>query len=590
MKASLKVSLRLFKKHITRLLTIIAIVIVSVGFMAGLGEVENKINIAENKFYNSANVSDLYLKSKRQYGFSQNEIRYLENKFGKQNILKSFCYETKIEDSVVRIYNYNLVDASINKLELLEGVMPVENNEVVVERKTSKIKGYNIGNTITINNAEYVVSGIVLNPLILMEMEEPSFLYENEHLSNVVYINSENQFITNDIYVTLNNRELFKSYSKKYKTEIDKLKTEVEQTIGINNVSALSLYENVGLYSMHSYAEKVGLITIIFVVFFLLVTLLVVYSTMSRLLDEERGQIACLKTMGFSDFSIVNKYVLFVFIATLVGGLLAFGVGYGLTSVIYSAFNIQYAMPPFPKTINFFYYALTFAIILVSTVLLTLFTGLKNVKNKPVTLLTPKAPKSGKKVFIEKIPFIWNRLSFKYKSTLRNVFLFKSRFFMTVVSIIGSTVLVLAGMGLLDCALKLGDSESIVTIASALIVFSAVLCLLVIYNITNINVSERNREIATLMVLGYTNYEVTTYIFREIYIMSFIGAILGLPLGLGFIDFVFNLISFGAIADINWYTWVLAPLVTMFFSFLSTMLLYKKIVKTDMNSSLKTLE
>ena len=161
---------------------------------------------------------------------------------------------------------------------------------------------------------------------------------------------------------------------------------------------------------------------------------------------------------------------------------------------------------------------------------------------------------------------------------------------MTVISIIGSTVLVLAGMGLLDCAIKLGDSDSIVTISCALIVFSAVLCLLVIYNITNINVSERNREIATLMVLGYTNKEVTNYIFREIYIMSFIGAILGVPLGLGFIYFVFDLISFGAIQDINWYTWVLAPLVTMFFSFLSTMFLYKKIVKTDMNSSLKILE
>lgn len=590
MKASFKVSLRLFKKHITRLLTIIAIVLVSVGFMAGLGEVENKINIAENNYYKSANVSDLYLKSKRQYGFSQNEIRYLENKFGKDNLLKSFCFEAKMDSDVVRVYNYNLVDATINKLKLLEGEMPTSETEVLVERKTSKIKGYNIGETISINNTNYTVCGIVLNPLILIEVEEPSFLYEDEHLSNVVYINSASPLIANDVYVTLTNRDLFKSYNKKYKTEIEKLKSEVESVIGQDYVSALSLYENVGLYSMHSYAEKVGLITIIFVVFFLLVTLLVVYSTMSRLLDEERGQIACLKTLGFSDYSIVNKYVMFVLVASLIGGLLAFGVGYGLTYIIYSAFNIQYAMPAFPKTINFFYYALTFAIILVSTALLTVCTGLKNVKNKPVTLLTPKAPKSGKKVFIEKIPFIWNNLSFKYKSTLRNVFLFKSRFFMTVVSIIGSTVLVLAGMGLLDCALKLGDSESIVTIAAALIVFSAVLCLLVIYNITNINVSERNREIATLMVLGYTNHEVTTYIFREIYIMSFIGAILGVPLGLGFISFVFDLISFGAIADINWYTWILAPLVTMLFSFLSTMFLYKKIVKTDMNSSLKTLE
>ncbi len=589
MKASLKVSFRLFKKYITRLLTIIAIVIVSVGFMSGLGEVKNKIDIAQNNFYISENISDLYLKSKRQYGFSLNEIRYLNNKFGENNVLKSFSYELKNNNEITRVYSFNIVDAKINKLKLLEGEFPKTENEVVVERKTNTIKSYNIGDVININNINYFVCGIVINPLILIEAEEPSLQFENEHLSNVVYLNST-QFITNDVYITLENRELFKSFNKKYKAEVEKLKQETQQVIGEDNVVILSLYENVGLYSMHSYAEKVGLITIIFVIFFLLVTLLVVYSTMSRLLDEERSQIACLKTMGFSDYGIVNKYVMFVLIATIIGGLLAFGVGYGLTSIIYSAFNMQYIMPPLPKTINFTYYALTFGIITLSTVLLTVATGISMVKNKPITLLTPKAPKSGKKVFIEKISFIWNKLSFKYKSTLRNVFLFKSRFFMTVISIIGSTVLVLAGMGLLDCAIKLGDSDSIVTISCALIVFSAVLCLLVIYNITNINVSERNREIATLMVLGYTNKEVTNYIFREIYIMSFIGAILGVPLGLGFIYFVFDLISFGAIQDINWYTWVLAPLVTMFFSFLSTMFLYKKIVKTDMNSSLKILE
>ena len=116
------------------------------------------------------------------------------------------------------------------------------------------------------------------------------------------------------------------------------------------------------------------------------------------------------------------------------------------------------------------------------------------------------------------------------------------------------------------------------------------LCGLVIYNLTNINVSERNREIATLMVLGYSDSEVSWYIFREIHIMSFIGAVLGVPIGLAFLTFVFHLINFGSIGEINWWTWILAPAVTMLFSVLSTLLLRRKIVKTDMNSSLKILE
>ena len=161
---------------------------------------------------------------------------------------------------------------------------------------------------------------------------------------------------------------------------------------------------------------------------------------------------------------------------------------------------------------------------------------------------------------------------------------------MTVLSVIGATVLVFAGFGLLDCTQNIENGISLVTVSIALIAFSALLCALVIYNITNINVSERNREIATLMVLGYKNNEVTGYIFREIYIMSAIGAILGLPLGILFLQFVFYLIDFGSLSEIHWWTYLIAPIVTMFFSFLSTFFLYRKIVKTDMNASLKILE
>ena len=168
--------------------------------------------------------------------------------------------------------------------------------------------------------------------------------------------------------------------------------------------------------------------------------------------------------------------------------------------------------------------------------------------------------------------------------------LFKSRFLMTVVSVIGSTVLVFAGMGLLDCARLRENAFAISAVAILVLVFSAVLCALVVYNLTNINVSERKREIATLMVLGYHDKEVTGYIYREIYIMSLIGALLGVPLGVAFLDIVLGLIDFGTLSDINWWTYVLTPLLTMSFSFISTRLLRKKIVKTDMNASLKSLE
>ena len=585
-KAYFKAALRMFRRHLTRFFTLAAIIVVSVGFMAGIGEVRNKIEFALSDYYVAQNVSDFIIKSTNQTGFSADDLQWAASKFGAENVSAGFCFDTKIDEDVVRIYNLDLDNQNINKLRLIEGHLPTALNEVVVERKTNAIKSKELDEEVSFMGMNFEVVGIVENPLLLHKVEEISFL-EGETLDNVFYFSNAPFFpIQNDIYVTLENRGLFDSFDKKYNNEIDRLKQEIT----LENVTILTLNENMGIYSLYSYAEKVGKIAIIFVLFFLLVAALVVFSTMTRLLDEERSQIACLKTLGYGSFSIVGKYLIFITVATLIGGIVALGVGIGLTNLLYIAFGMQYSMPPMPASMPYLYYLMTLAIMLVSSLLVTLLTGMKIAKQKPAKLLTPKAPKAGKKVIAEKIPSIWNHLSFKYKSSIRNVLLFQSRFWMTVISIIGSTVLVLAGMGLLDCGLKVENADSIIMIAVALIAFAGLLCALVIYNIANINISERNREIATLMVLGYTDREVTFYIFREIYITSSIGAVFGVPIGYGFLEFVFGFINFGATADINWWTWILAPVVTMLFTFLATMLLRKKIVKTNMNESLKTVD
>ena len=590
MKAGVKTTIRLFKRHVVRLITIIAIILVSVGFMAGIGEVEKTMRLAVNERYIDSNLSDVYLKSTNPYGFTQEEISKIEQRFGADNTEKSFSYEYEEEGEVFRVYSYDLQASLINKLELLEGRFPVAADEIVAERETELFPRYDVGEKVTLQGKTYTVCGIVENPLLSLKKDERSFMFSNAYLRNVFYIQADNLPMVNDIHALLKNRDLFDAYNAEYETEIREMKAELETELGKENVIVLSLYENGGLYSIVAYAEKVGLIAVAFVVFFLLVTLLVVYSTMSRLFEEERSQIACQKTLGYGDKQTIARYVLFVAVGILIGGALALPVGYGMLRVIYFAFTSHYSMPAFPSGIRFGYYLFSFAVIFVFNTLLAFISGIRNVKGSPALLLTPKAPKSGKKVLLERVPLLWNRLSFKYKSTLRNVLLFKSRFLMTVISVIGSTVLVFAGMGLLDCARLRENAFAISAVAILVLVFSAVLCALVVYNLTNINVSERKREIATLMVLGYHDKEVTGYIYREIYIMSLIGALLGVPLGVAFLDIVFGLIDFGTLSDINWWTYVLTPLLTMSFSFISTRLLRKKIVKTDMNASLKSLE
>ena len=589
MRAHSKNTVRLFKRHIARLITIIAIVIVSVGFMSGIGEVEGKVGIAIDNQYKSQNVADLYLKSQNEYGFLPSQLEKINDRFKNDQIEVFFSYETKIDEVVTRIYNLNLDKNQISKLKLLEGSLPENQSQILAERGTDGYTYHQIGEKINLNGKEYEVCGIVYNPMLSIKVNEVSFAYENENLGQAFYLNSENPPMINDVYVSFNDRELFNSFCDDYKKTIDNLKIEISELLG-KDVNVLSLYENMGLYSLNEYSNKVGMIGIIFVVFFLLVTLLIVYSAMNRLYDEERGKIACQKTLGYSNFAIIKGYLLFVLTGTVIGGILAYFVGLGLTNIIYIAFGIQYEMPPFPAETTLYYYLTTFLIVVVATVTLTLLTGLSVAKKPPVDLLTKKSAKVGGKVIVERVPLIWNRLSFKHKSTLRNVFLFKSRFLMTVTSVIGGAVLVFAGIGILNCAQGMENSTSLIFVATALIIFSLALCALTIYNLTNINVSERNREIATLMVLGYDEKEVQGYIFREVYIMSFIGAILGIPLGMLFVHFVFAQINIGNLSQIGWWDYVLTPLVTMLFSFISTKLLKGKIKRTDMNASLKTLE
>ena len=590
MKAYLKTVYRMFRRHIVRFLNIIALIIVSIGFMSGIGEAQTKIELAFDSRYKEQNISDLIIKG----NLSEEDCRLIESKMselGLKDIKYALSDDLEIGDEILRYYYMNMGDMPLNKFDLKEGRLPEKPNEVLVERKTDVIKGYKIGEIIQFEANGFTIPcevvGIIENPLIKINKEEPSKWGVDRPVNNVIYF-SVTPPVVSDIYLTLEDRELFDSFSGRYKDKISELSGQINELLP--QATVLGLAQNYAISTLISYADKVGLIGIIFVVFFLLVTALVVFSNMTRLIDEERAQIACMKTLGFSSFKILLKYILFISSACILGGLVGLPVGFGLTAVIYASFTTRYLLPEFPSGGSYLYFSLSCLIILVSSLAVTLLVGIKTTKTKPALLLIPKAPSAGRKTILERIPIIWNRFSFKYKSSIRNVLLFKSRFFMTVISVIGSTVLVLAGFGLLDCVLKNSMAAVISIISIALIVFAGALCILVVYNIASMSISERHREIATLKVLGYHNIEVVGYIFREIFITNLIGALLGIPLGVLFMDFVFNLVDIGSLSDVNWWTWIIGPAVTLVFTAITMLLLYKKIIKVDMNASLKAIE
>ena len=326
-------------------------------------------------------------------------------------------------------------------------------------------------------------------------------------------------------------------------------------------------------------------------VIFIAVTLLVVLSSMMRLVDEERAQIACLKTLGFSGFTIIMKYIFFALVALAVGGCVGFFVGYGVSWLICNIFNYGHVMPPINVIVNPSYFFLSIGIIIVVTLLAIFGLGIKLTNNEPAVLLRPKVPKSGKRILLEKMPLIWKHLAFKYKSSFRNVLRYKTMFFMMLISIAVSTGLVFAGLSLLDiCIFSDFGSPAIVGIAIVVVVFAGLLTIVVINTLTTINISERNREIATLMVLGYYDNEICGYIYREIYISTFLGILLGYPVGIGLSTLVFITMGFGKIKDVSWFMWLITPIIVFVFTILVTLFLRKKIVRTNMNESLKAVE
>lgn len=160
-----------------------------------------------------------------------------------------------------------------------------------------------------------------------------------------------------------------------------------------------------------------------------------------------------------------------------------------------------------------------------------------------------------------------------------------------LVSVAVSAGLVYAGLALLDMCL-FGDfgSPAIIGIAIVVVIFAGLLTMVVINTLTTINISEREREIATLMVLGYHDSEICGYVYREIYISAFLGILLGYPVGIGFATLVFKTIGFGATKNVSWFMWLLVPVVVFAFTLLVTLILKPKIVKTKMNESLKAVE
>ncbi len=209
--------------------------------------------------------------------------------------------------------------------------------------------------------------------------------------------------------------------------------------------------DNVSFSTYDSNADKIAAIAAVFPLFFFLVAALVALTTMTRMVEEERQQVGTLKALGYSSGKIAAKYLIYAALASVLGSIFGLAVGSNLfPAIIISAYNIMYDYPYVLTPFNPVYALVSSLAAIACTLAATLSACWAELKIAPARLLLPKAPKAGKRIFLEYVTPLWSRMKFTSKVTARNLFRYKKRFFMTIIGIAGCTALLLTGFGVRD--------------------------------------------------------------------------------------------------------------------------------------------
>ena len=460
MKKLLKETIVCMVKTSKRFLSILIIVLLGVGFFAGIRAVSPDMEKTLDSYYDETNTYDIMITS--NYGVSDAILNQLEEEYDIEGTYNFDAITTKKDDYATKILSYDK-DDKLNQSKLIKGKMPEQENEVVVDNDYKDI--IKIGDEITIDSPlvkekTLTVTGYVESPLYISTERDSTNLLSGT-IDYYLYMPTENIISPQKTtaYIKLNTTE--SRFTKDYEKEIRKEKKKIRQELKDEKLEGQTWYvldinSNTGFYQYKQDTERIDNVAKVFPLVFFIVAVLICLTTMTRMVEEERSQIGTLKSLGYKDSAIMFKYVLYASLATIIGGMIGVLIGYRLLpDIVFEMYKNMYRIGDIKLS---YYSSLTFQgmmIALLCTLGATIYTCRKTLKESPANLLRPVAPAPGKRVLLEKIPCIWNHLSFSYKVTVRNVFRYKKRFLMTIIGIAGCTGLILAGFGLKDCIVKM---------------------------------------------------------------------------------------------------------------------------------------
>ncbi len=451
MKKYQKYILKDIKNLLPKLIAIVLIVALGVGFSVGLYTAAPNMRYSVEKYYDNTSTADIIIQ-----GSPFNEAKL--NEFKDNELIEKaegyYSFDSDVEfENGMHLAKINVIDFEnrINKLTLMEGRLPNKDSdtiEIVIERKQPFLIEVPLGYETTFLDKTVIVVGIVYNPWYFAFVEEIS-QQEQRPIEIIIYASREllDEDLYTNINATLKGARNFNTFSDEYENFIDIKVDELKNQYSDFYFTTRNLNQSFAKYK--SDVSVIEAIALIFPIFFLLITILVSMSSITRIIEDQRGQIGTLRSLGYSNFSITGKYIMYALISSGLGVVLGIASGvYFLSLVVYNAYKTVYYLPPF---LIQYYWGITSIIsitMIISVVIVTVGAVMQTLKEKPTELLKVKTQKPGKKIFLERLTFIWKRLKFKYKSTLRNIFRHKKNLILTLIGIGGSTALLLAGFGI----------------------------------------------------------------------------------------------------------------------------------------------
>ena len=479
------------KDNYKRFLSLICMAFLGVGFYAGIQSSSPDMLKTLDNFYDENNVYDISIIS--NVGLTEDDLLKLskiKNVSQAINIQEKDSYlEIEENNYVVKLIEYN---SQMNNVYIKEGRLPKNNNEVSVDNALLENNNLKLGDNITIDGKKYSIVGNVISPLYF-SAERPNSNLGSGKVDYYIYVYKDTLDLQaySNIYITVKGAKKYLTNSDSYKKLINNVKKDIDlikdkqqdirydelysDIIETSEMYGISIDEskfikpkwyiydrldNTSYKELINASDNLKKIGNIFPIIFFAISVLVSLISMMRMIEEDRVENGTLKSLGYNSFHITLKYVIYSLLATTIGSSVGaiFG-SYMIPSVIWNIYTKIFFIPKFIYLLKSDYNALGLWICILCICGTSVIVCIKNLREVPANLMRPKAPKSGKKILLERINFIWKKLKFSDKITIRNIFRYKSRVITTILGIAGCTALILAGFGLKDSIKDVTDFQ-----------------------------------------------------------------------------------------------------------------------------------